>query len=69
MAFTTDDLARIERAMATGELEVELDGKRIKYRSITELTTARNNIRAELIASGGLASSGTARSYASFSKG
>ena len=68
MSFTTADLDRINMAISTGELEVELDGKRVKYRSVTELMTARNVIRQELTANGSLTTTGTSRSYASFSK-
>lgn len=52
MAFTTAQLAAIEAAMASGELIVEYEGKKVQYRSMADLTIARNTVRAELIASG-----------------
>ncbi|QZA80191.1 phage head-tail joining protein [Deefgea piscis] len=42
MAVTQAQLDALDGAIATGELEVEYDGKRIKYRSIDELMKARN---------------------------
>lgn len=44
MAFTTADLDRIDRAIAKGELEVEFADRKIRYRSIGELITARQEI-------------------------
>lgn len=52
MAFTATDLSAIEKAIAMGELTVELDGRRITYRSIPELLAARDVIRNELQSSG-----------------
>ena len=44
MAFTTADLDRIDRAISKGELEVEFADRKIRYRSIGELITARSEI-------------------------
>ena len=55
MAFSTADLTSIETAIATGELTVEIEGKRVTYRSIDDLRKARNLIMAELQASGATA--------------
>lgn len=55
MAFTTTQLNAIDAALASGQLEVEYDGKRVKYRTVDELIKARNIVRGELIASGVLA--------------
>ncbi len=67
MAYTTTQLEAVEAAIATGELTVEYDGKRVTYRSMTELIQARDLIRAELVAAGQL--TGTSRiSYAQFSR-
>lgn len=55
MAYTQTDLQRIEKAIATGTLEVEYADKRIKYRSIEELITARNEIQRSLQGTGGRA--------------
>ena len=64
MAFSASDLTAIEQAIATGELEVDVNGTRVRYRSIAELSAARNTIRAELEANG-LSAQATRMSYAS----
>lgn len=51
MAFTTDDLARIDRVIAAGELTVRFaDGKSVTYRSMDELMRAKSQIAGELAA-------------------
>lgn len=50
MAFTTADLAAVDQAIATGELSVEVNGRRITYRSVADLERARTLIKAELAA-------------------
>ena len=55
MAFTSTDLDRIERAIATGELTVTVDGETVTYRSVSELIKARDMIRGALEASGQVA--------------
>lgn len=52
MAFTLSQLDAIETAIASGELVIEYEGKKVQYRSMADLVTARNTIRAELIAAG-----------------
>ena len=59
MALTTTDLDALDRAIATGELEVEFDGMRRRYRSIGELILARNHVSSVL--SGGGSTSSTDR--------
>lgn len=66
--FTLTQLAAIEAAIASGELRVSYDGKSVEYRSMDELRTARDLIRADLIASGALVDSTPTRSYAAFSR-
>jgi hypothetical protein len=44
VAYTQTDLDALDRAIATSELEVELDGKRVRYRSTSELINARKHI-------------------------
>ena len=44
MAFTTADLERIDRAIAKGELEVEYQDRKVRYRSIPELIAARTEV-------------------------
>lgn len=48
MTFKTDDLAAIERAIASGELRVAFNGRDVTYRSMNDLIRARNEIRASL---------------------
>ncbi len=40
MALTQTDIDNLESALASGELEVEQEGRRVRYRSIDELTSA-----------------------------
>lgn len=54
MAFTTTQLDAIEAAIASGELVIEYEGKKVQYRNMDDLVTARNTIRADLIARGEL---------------
>lgn len=44
MALTQNDLDALDRAIATSELEVEMDGRRVKYRSTADLLTAREHV-------------------------
>lgn len=55
MAFTTAQLTAVEAAIASGELLVEYEGKKVQYRSMSDLIAARNLMRGELIAAGLLA--------------
>lgn len=52
MAFTVAQLTAIETAIASGELIVEYDGKKIEYRNMNSLLRARDVIRQELIKDG-----------------
>jgi hypothetical protein len=61
--FTTTQLEAIEAAIASGELTVEFDGKRVTYRSMEELLAARDLMRSELGAD-----STPRRSYAAHSR-
>lgn len=54
MAFTTSQLEALEAAIASGELTVKYDGKEVTYRSITDLVSARNIVRANLQGTGAL---------------
>ncbi|WP_238535631.1 phage head-tail joining protein [Paraburkholderia phytofirmans] len=49
MAFTQQNLDAIEKAIATGTLSVEYNGKRITYRSMGDLLKARDVIKTELL--------------------
>jgi hypothetical protein len=48
MALTTTDLENLDTAIATGELEVEFNGRRVRYRSVPELMAARNHVASVL---------------------
>lgn len=49
MAFTSQDLAAIDAAIASGELSVRAaDGKQITLRTMDELLKARDAIRIEM---------------------
>lgn len=50
MAFTTDDLAAIDAAIASGELTVSHNGRTVTYRSMSDLLRARQTIQAEIAA-------------------
>jgi hypothetical protein len=53
MAFTQSDVDALDRAIAAGELEVENNGRRVKYRSIAELLKARELMIGEVTAAAG----------------
>ena len=63
MAFTQSDLDNINAAIATGEMTVELNGRRVTYRDITQLMRARTLIQSEL---SGVGSSSRPRSVYQF---
>ncbi len=48
MALTQTDLDRLDAAIASSELEVEVDGHRRRYRSMNELMAARAHIASVL---------------------
>lgn len=48
MAFTQTDLDNINAAIATGELAVEVNGRKVVYRSIDDLLKARSAIASDL---------------------
>lgn len=48
MAFTTDDLTALDRAIAAQELEVEVGGRRVKFDSFAGLKARRDFIAAQL---------------------
>ena len=67
--YTLDDLAAIKQAIATGELTIEKDGRRVTYRSMSELRAARAEIEAELQQLGQLGSRQVyATTYAQFDR-
>ncbi|MBY4866773.1 hypothetical protein K6W76_09660 [Burkholderia anthina] len=48
MAFTQQNLDAIEKAIASGTLTVEYNGKRITYQSTADLMRVRNMIKLDL---------------------
>jgi len=44
MAYTKQDLQRIERALVKGELEVQFQDRRARYRSVDEMLRIRSEI-------------------------
>jgi len=48
MAYTQDDLTAIDRAIASSELEVELEGRRVKFDSFEGLRARRSFIADQL---------------------
>lgn len=61
MALTSSDLERLDMAIATSELEVEVDGKRVRYRDTDSLIRARNHV-ASVLSGASAGGSGTSRS-------
>lgn len=64
MAFTLDQLATLEAAIASGTKKVKYADKEVEYNSIQDMLTLRDLIRKEL----GLIGK-TKRFYANFAKG
>lgn len=50
MALTTTDLAALDAAIASAELEVQIEGRRVRYKSTEELLKARAHV-AEVVQS------------------
>jgi hypothetical protein len=48
MALTQTDLDALDSAIASSELEVQLEGRRVRYRSTDELLKARAHVAAVL---------------------
>lgn len=57
MAFTQTDLDAVNAAIASGELSVEVSGRRVTYRSMADLLQARSLIAGEVAT----AATGTSR--------
>lgn len=66
MAYTQTDLDNLEAAMASDSLTVEIEGRRVTYRSPTDLRIAIDYVRGQLGA-GSLTPFDT-QSFASFSR-
>lgn len=48
MAWSADDLARLERAIARGVLRVEYQDRTVQYQSLADMMRLRTQMRAEL---------------------
>lgn len=44
MALTQTDLDALDRAIASAELEVRLEGRSVRYRSVDEMLRARQHL-------------------------
>lgn len=53
MALTQTDVERLEAMVASGTLEVEYDGKRIKHNSVNDLLRALSYAKAQVAAAAG----------------
>lgn len=59
MPYTPADLERLDRAITFAELEVEMDGQRVRYRSVAELKAARDHVSGVLRESAATAAGGS----------
>ena len=50
MAFTTADLTAIDRAIAASELEVELEGRKVRFDNFEGLKARRDFIAGQIVA-------------------
>lgn len=50
--FTHEQLVALKEAIASGELVVQYNGRRIQYRSLDEMIKAKNIIEDELLSNG-----------------
>ena len=63
MAYTTADLDRLDRAIASGTLTVEVGGRKITYHDVDALLKARAHVAATLAAASGQPSAGAFRRF------
>ena len=57
MAFTQAHLDALDAAIASGELEVKIGEKQVKYRNVAELMQARSFIAQQIANAGGTVAS------------
>jgi ABC-type cobalamin transport system ATPase subunit len=62
MALSQSDLDALDAAIASSELEVQLDGRRVRYRSLDELLKARAHV-AQVLAASAQGPASTRRRY------
>lgn len=65
MAWTTEQLAAVEEAIASGATRVKYADREVSYASLDDLLRLRDRMRRAL----GLADASQSRRYGSFSKG
>ncbi len=63
MALSQTDLDALDTAIASAELEVEIEGRRVKYRSTNELLRAREHVRQVVAGATGSATQRAAYGY------
>lgn len=66
MAISQADVDNLEAALASGELTVEQDGRRVTYRSVAEIKAALGYAREQLAAS--TAAAAPTQSLAAYSR-
>lgn len=62
MALSQADLDALDSAIASAELEVELDGRRVRYRSVADMLRARAHV-AEVLTAAAQGPAGSRRRY------
>lgn len=63
MALSQLDLDRLDAAIASQTLSVEFQGRRVTYRSMEELLTARQHVASQIAAAADGANRRTTRRY------
>lgn len=69
MAFTQTDLDNLNAAIVGAELEVEYQGRRVRFRSVAELRQAYEHVKSELAQTAGAARTGPFRFTFTTSRG
>lgn len=69
MAFTQTDLDNLNAAIVGSELEVEYQGRRVRFRSVAELRSAYEHVKAELAQTSTSARTGSFRFSFTTSRG
>ena len=68
MALSATDLATLDTAIASGALTVEIEGRRVTYRSIAELKEARKHVAEQIEQQKNQASAAAASDPAAFQR-
>jgi hypothetical protein len=66
MAFTQTDLDSLDAAISYGELAVEVNGRKVVYRSVDDLIKARALVMSDISAASAAAASGGGSRVGSF---